>query len=139
MLVMRFSRRKPSGLAANGKGGSLTAQLFAPNRLIPDVSPAEAARPADPVDRRIGARLSLGDRLAGCRHAQHTPAIGGDAAAFNPRAGMENLHALDRARRIEPLDQRALAVTARIALGRHHDHQGGPAIPAHIAILALPI
>src|SRR5436190_21149824 len=109
MLVMRFSRLKPTGLAANGKGGSLTAQLFAPNRLIPDVSPAEAARPIDLVDRRIGARLSLGDRLAGCRHAQHTPAIGGDAAAFSPRTGVENLHPLDRACRIESRDHRPLA------------------------------
>src|ERR1041385_1523931 len=111
---MRVSRRKPNGLAADGKGGLLAAGLLPPDRQIPDIPPAEAVRPVDLVDRRIRALLRLGDRVAASRDAEHAPAICGYAAAVGSRTGVENLNALDRSRRIEPRDRRTLPIAARI-------------------------
>src|SRR5438552_2200702 len=98
---------------------------LARHRPEADVAPAESVRPADAVDRRIGARLRLADGLAERRHVENTAAVGEDPAAFRPGAGVEDLDALHLGGIIEPRDHRALGVAAGIALGRHHHGECG--------------
>ena len=56
---------------------------------------AEAARPVDLGDGRVGARLRLGDGLATRGDVEHAAAVGQKAVAVAPGAGVEDLHALD--------------------------------------------
>src|SRR5262245_26830283 len=102
------------------------------DRTPADVAAAEAVGPADPVHRRIGARLRLGDRGAEGADVEYAAASGHDAAALVRRAGVKDLHALDRARLVEAFDDRALAVGARIAARRHHHGERRVVVPAQV-------
>src|SRR5262245_45945621 len=85
-----------------------------------DVSAAEAARPVELVDCRIGAGLCLCDARSARGDAEHATAIGENARAIAPGAGVEDLNIRVGPRSIEALDLGALGVAAGIALRRHH-------------------
>src|SRR5262245_6915431 len=55
------------------KGSTLRFPL---HRLPADIAPAEALRPSDLVDRRIGARLRLRHSAPQPAHIEHAPAVG---------------------------------------------------------------
>jgi hypothetical protein len=82
------------------------------NRAEADVATAEAVGPYDAIDRLVGARLRLRNRLARGADIQHAPAIGEDATALLLRSGLENLHALDLGRGVEPFNGRPLCIVA---------------------------
>src|SRR5262249_51973492 len=107
---------------------------FTRDRAKADVAAAEAVRPPDAVDRRIGARLRLRDRPAERADVEHTPAIGDDVAALGLGAGVENLDTFDRCGRVEAFDHRTPGVAAGVTLGRHHYGQRRVGIPAQIEI-----
>ena len=115
------------------------AGLLLLHRLPGDVAAAEAVRPLDAVDRLIGARLRLAHVPAHGTDIQHAAAIGENGTILCHRAGVEDLDALDLRGVIEPLDPRALAVVAGIALRRHHHRQRRLGIPAQIKILQLAV
>src|SRR5260221_257038 len=116
-----------SGMALSGmalSGMALSGMALLPlHRLPADIAAAETFRPFDPVDRLIGPRLRLGHRLGSRGDMEHAPAVGGDLAAVGLGAGMENFNAFDFASSIQPFDDRAALVIARIALRRHHHGQ----------------
>src|SRR6266853_258780 len=68
--------------------------LLPRDRLPADVAAAEALRPADSVDRRIGARLRGADARAERRDIEDAAAGRHDAVAVGGGAGVEDLHAL---------------------------------------------
>ena len=68
-----------------------------------DIAPAKAVRPLDPVDRLVGARLRLRDRLAQRADVEHASAVGEDGAVCCRRASVKDLDALDLGGRIKPL------------------------------------
>src|SRR5215208_7994249 len=71
-FVLRCARddSAPSGLRLR--------RLLALHSAPADVAAAEAVRPADLVDRRIGARLCLGDVRTQRRDVEHAAAVGED-------------------------------------------------------------
>src|SRR5262245_15349656 len=91
------------------------------HRAPANVAAAKALRPVDLVHGGIGAVLRLANVAAAGGDVEHAAAIGKDAVAVAPGAGMENLHAGDTRGLGEALDLRSLGVSAGIALGRH-DH-----------------
>src|SRR5215471_2672961 len=99
----------------------LSLPLFPLHSLPADVAAAKAFGPSDAVDRLIGPALRFRHGLAERADIEHAPAIGDDAAVLHRRAGVEDLDAFDLRGFIEAFDDRALAVVAGIALGRH-DH-----------------
>src|SRR5436309_13147843 len=108
---------------------------FPRDRLVPDVTPAEAFRPPDPVDRRIGARARLAYRLAERRDVEHAPAIGDNMTAFIHGAGVEDLDLLDLLRLVEAGDDRTFLIEARIAARRHHHGERRVGEPTHTETL----
>src|ERR1700688_4185034 len=101
----------------------MTSSLLPLHRLPADIAAAESIRPSDAVDRRVGAALRFGTRLAHRADVQHTPAIGENGAVLRDRAGMKDLDALDPGGIVEPLDPRAFGVVAGIAPRRHPHRQ----------------
>src|SRR5437588_12975078 len=85
-------------------GGRRSNGLFPCHRPPADVAPTEAVRPTDFVDRRVGARLCLADAAPPRAYVEHAPAMGDEASALHPRAGVENLDAVELGRGVEPLD-----------------------------------
>src|SRR4051794_8325126 len=111
---------------------SASSAPLALDRLPADVAAAEAIRPADTVDRRIGARLRLRHILAERGDIEHAATVGYHLAALGSGAGVKDLHALDLAGLVEPLDQGAALIISRITLGRHHHGQRRVRIPPQI-------
>src|SRR5512143_1043978 len=99
----RRERSAESSMAETSLGGG---SLSRPPADCPpcDITPAEAPRPVDQVDRAVSPRAGLLDGRGHGGDVQHTPAIGQHAPAIGFGAGMEDLHALDLARRLEPTD-----------------------------------
>src|SRR5919108_2269235 len=89
------------------------------DRAKTDGAAAEPVRPANAVDRAIGARLRLGDALAQRADVEHAPAIGEHAAALGFGAGVENFHPFHLARFPQTFNPRALRPAAGIAFRRH--------------------
>src|SRR5262245_24309389 len=117
-----------------GKAG-LAPGALACDRPEADVATAEAIRPADAIDRGVGARLRLGDGLANGADVEHTPAIGEDLTALRLGAGVKDLDPVDLRRLLEALNHRVLGVAAWIALGRHHHGERGVGKPTEVEIL----
>src|SRR4029450_8158200 len=107
--------------------------------LPADVAAAKTFGPFDAVDRFVSTGLRLRHILAECADVEHAAAIGDDAAILHRRASVEDLDALDLGGFIQPLDDRALAIVAGIALGRHDYGERGFAIPEQAEVLQLAI
>ena len=99
------------------------------NRAPADIAAAEAARPVDLIDRGVGACLRLADVAALRSDAENASAIGEDAGAVAPGAGMEDLHIGIARGVVETFDLRTFGVGARLAFGRHHDAERGIVVP----------
>src|SRR4029079_13498422 len=116
-----------------------------PSLLLPlhrppaDVSSAEAIRPFDAVDRRIGARLRLAHGLTPRADIKDAPAIGENLSVLGFRAGVEDLDALDLGGRFQAFDDRALVVVAGVTFRRHHYGERRVRVPAQVEILQLPV
>src|ERR1043166_472035 len=85
------------------------------HRLRADVAAAKAFRPADAIDRFVGAALRVCQGLAPRANIQHAAAIGENLSILRHRAGMKYLDTFDLRGLIEAFDHRALAVSAGIA------------------------
>src|SRR5690348_7912755 len=72
-----------------------------------DIAPTERSFPVDQIDCAIGACLRLGDSLACCRDVEDAAAGGEDAPVAALGSGMEDLHAIELRRRIQPGDRKA--------------------------------
>src|SRR5262245_61355473 len=86
-----------------------------------DIPPAKALGPVDEIDGTRGARAGLLDRGRHGGDVEHTAAVGQHALAGGPAfsklgAGMEDLHAFDLGRRLEPADLGSLLIGVGIAL-----------------------
>src|SRR5262245_22854858 len=92
---MPGSYQKPQSRQRRAAGGLRLRCHFPLDCLPADVAAAEAAGPADAVDRRIGALLRLRDRLAERADVEHAAAVGEDAVAVRAGACVENLDAFD--------------------------------------------
>ena len=80
---------------------------FPLHRAPADVAAAEAVRPVDPVDRRIGRRLRLGDGRCPCAVTLSTrPPLATSSPSLQRRAGMEDLRRRRRVGRLEAADRR---------------------------------
>src|SRR3954453_14136898 len=69
-----------------------------------DIAPAKALGPVDQVDGAIRALAGFLHGTRHCGHVEHAPAIGEQAIAVAPGAGMENLHAGNLGGGVEPAD-----------------------------------
>ena len=78
-----------------------------------DILTAESFGPVDPGNGLIGARLRLGHRAPERRDAEHATAGGNEAFAVALRAGVEDLHILHAAGRVETADLGSLRIVAR--------------------------
>src|ERR1035437_3683355 len=110
---------------------------FSFHRLPADITAAEAVRPFNAVDRGVGALLRLAHGLAACADIQHATAVRENAPAVGFGPGVENFHALDLRRRVEPFDRRAFFVSTGVTFRRHHYGEAEVRIPAQIEILQL--
>src|SRR3954454_12595793 len=108
---------------------------FALHRLPADVAAAEAFRPFDPVDCRVGAPLRLRDRLSGGAEVQHAPAIGENVSVLRNRSSMEELDALALADFIETPNDGPLAVITGIAPCGHDHRKRCILVPSQAEIL----
>ena len=81
-----------------------------------DIAAAEALRPVDLVDRRIGAGPSLRDSVTSQGYPEHATAIGQDAGTLALGAGMEDFDIRIGARILKPLDLGASRISAGITL-----------------------
>ena len=63
---------------------------------MPDILSILHAVEADRVHRLVGARARHLQRVAEGGHAENAPAVGDDALAFRPSAGMEDVAILGR-------------------------------------------
>src|SRR5581483_412303 len=82
------SPRSRSGFGPVG----IAPPLLARHRTEADVAAAEAARPADAVDRLVSTLLRLADRPAQRADIEYAPAVGDDAPALRLGAGVEDFH-----------------------------------------------
>src|SRR5882757_2407483 len=108
----RFSHSCAGGQRYSGvmKGRAyrgLRLFLFARNRAPADIAAAEAARPADAIDRGISARLRLAHGSAARADIEHAAAGRDDVIAVALGAGVEDFHTLDLRRLIEAFDHGA--------------------------------
>ena len=97
--------------------------LFRLERPPADVAAAEATRPVDRIDSRIGARLRFGEGRAEAGDVQHPATIGEQAAPLTFRPRLRDDHARQCRGLVEATDFRALLRCAGIALGGKHDSQ----------------
>src|SRR5438067_6131867 len=65
------------------------------HRAPADIPAAEAVRPADFIDRRVGAFTGLANGVAHPGDVEHAPAVGHNTPVLGARPGMEDFHAFD--------------------------------------------
>src|SRR5260221_5012776 len=109
------------GLLATAIGGYDNNLLLPLDCAPADIAAAEAVRPADAVDRCIGAALRFAHGFAARADIKHKAPVREDALAVRLGAGVEEFSTLGLCRRIEAFDDRAFIVVSGIAFCRHHD------------------
>src|SRR5487761_1501988 len=105
-----------------------------------DVAAAEALRPIDLVDHRIGALLRLAHRAAARHDVEDTAAVGDELLADALGAGVEDPdRRVGAAGAVDAADLAALDRRAGIALGREDDAQRRLVAPAQVEVLELAV
>src|SRR5207237_3157168 len=109
------------------------------DRAPADVAAAKAVGPANTVDCRIGAALSLAHSLGSRADVEYAAAIGEDSVAVRLRPGMEDLYPVDLRRRVKAFYDRTLVLASGIAFRRHPDRDRCIRIPAQFELLELSV
>src|SRR6516165_1751419 len=104
-----------------------------------DVAPAEALRPVDPVDRRVGEGSGSDEILAEGGDPEHPAAIGEQPSVVATGPGMEDFDLRIGRRLREAADLAAALGLLRIALGRHDDAQRMLGVPPQIDRFQHPV
>jgi len=95
--------------------------------------------PIDRADRAVGALARRGEVAAERRHPEHAAAIGEDALAVEPCAGVEDLDLRLACRALEAADLGAAQRVVGIAPGRQDDTQGALVVPAQIDVAQVAV